>query len=183
MVYVRKPNGGIMKSVLYVIISVLSLSFTALANEEVKVPRIKTVSTFNHPVIAQTQPTLVSKKGSKLILKRNYIARWGTQRFEYGEIQFLCGKKSCEPMSERTVLAMFTSCKGLKKDGTPVCSGLLEADDSLIEQERQTGRPWYACEDYDQPCRNDRSGGPDDVIEYPDRHGPGDSEMPGNMPI
>lgn len=158
-------------------LSFLALASTTEAASEVKVPRLKAVSVFNHPVVHQTKPMVIAKSKKRMLVKRNYIARWGTSRFEYGEFVFKCDNNGCEPWKDRTVIAMYKSCEGLGPNGEANCHGLVAGEGSPT-QESGKGRHWYTCDDYDQSCKDQRND-----VEYPDRHSPEDSEMPGNMPI
>lgn len=152
--------------------------------QKIKVPEMKTISTFNHPVIDQSKPLFVEKTKNKILVRRTYIARWGVHRYEYGSQLFTCTvaqpAKKCEAAEERYVHAVFKSCEKLTKTGAPKCSGPVYLD-SETAPESSHSSDWYKCEDYDQPCRNNR-GSVDNETEFPDRYD-SDSEMPVNMPI
>lgn len=168
-----------METIKLIILAVITFSVTAQANTVQKVPRLKAVTVFNHPVVHQTPPLVVASSKSRTLVKRYYIARWGTERFEYGEFMFECQSHKCIPWKARTVLAMFKSCNGLSKDGEPNCTGQIASDNnSIAGSSQKKGREWYACDDYDQACRDRRND-----VEFPDRHTPEDQQMPGNMPI
>lgn len=168
-----------MKKIKFLSVLLLTIGLGSISQADVKVPRLKAVSTFNHPVIDQSKPIIVAKSERQMLVKRTYIAKWRTQRYEYGEFVFKCGSQKCTPWKNRTVLAMFKSCKGLDKNGEPNCSGRVTSDDGPSEDSNTgNGRHWYSCDDYDQSCRDRR-----DDVEFPDRHTPVDSEMPSNMPI
>lgn len=146
---------------------------TVAQAERLRVPRLKTTSLFNHPVIAQTSPELVEKRGGVTQLRRYYITKWGIHRFEYGYADYQCKRFKCELMGEPTSLRFYESCQGFKRNGKPNCTRTVSArvdinDPSTDSSQR---RHWYTCEDYGSPCRDS-----DEYNEYPSRYTPEDGE-------
>jgi hypothetical protein len=156
-----------------VISGMLIISSLGLANR-IKVPRLKTTSSFNHPVIAQTTPELVEKRGSMTYLRRFYISKWGLHRFEYGYADYQCKNGQCELRNEPTSLHFYESCQGFHRNGKPNCTKTVSARIDIndpIESKGHQRRQWYTCEDYGSPCRDN-----DEWNEYPSRYSPEDRE-------
>lgn len=169
-----------MKSPIYVLVTGAFIVLTAHAAGKLRVPRVKTVSVFNHPVIAQTAPEFVEKRGRTTILRRFYIAKWGLHRYEYGYAQYYCDTKKCDQVPDTTALRMYESCKGFKKNGQPNCQRVVSARVDINDPANDVGagdRTWYSCEEDPSNC-SDRNTN-NELEEYPG-HNPGsrDSENP-----
>lgn len=167
-----------MGSYIMAFVAGVSILFTAQASSRMKVPRIKTASVFNHPVIAQTAPEMYEKKGSTNILRRFYIARWGVHRFEYGYALFHCRNQVCELAGNTIPVRFYESCKGFKRNGQPNCQRIVSERVDFTSAEREVidkDRTWYAQDDLNS--NNDRSGSRLD--NYPDYTG-GDNNRHGD---
>jgi len=175
-----------MKSVFLFFSSVIVFTLTTQASpsqsflKQLAVPKMKTVSTFNHPVIDQSKPLFISKTKSKILVRRTYIARWGVHRYEYGSQLYTCTAHKCTETGDRYVHAVFQSCEKLTKTGAPQCSKPVYLDPETTPT--ATTGDWFKCEDYAQPCRGRGSDSVDRESEFPDRY-ESDPEMPVNMPI
>ncbi|MFN8845683.1 MAG: hypothetical protein ACK5V3_04410 [Bdellovibrionales bacterium] len=163
-----------MKGLYSVVISLVLIISTAGVAGNLKVPRLKTTSSFNHPVVSQTVPEFLEKRGPVTFLRRFYISRWGVHRFEYGYADYQCKNSKCELRGEPTSLRFYESCQGFLRNGRPNCtrtvSARVDVNDPLESNESKQRR-WYSCEDYGSPCRDN-----DDWNEYPSRYSPEDRE-------
>ncbi len=156
---------------------IFSTAFTA---QSLKVPKLKTVGAFKQPVIAQTQPEFVQKKGGFTILRRYYIARWGTQRYEYGVAQYQCRVSRCELLGEPAAIKFYRQCYGFKSNGQINCRNLesarVDLPDSNEREEALSRRRWYSCDDSPNPCANR-----DDLDEFPARYPPENPDLPSGI--
>ncbi len=174
-----------MKSILCVIISASFIFLSADAAAKFRVPRLKTVGPFKHSVISQTTPEFHEKRGRNYtLLRRFYVAQWGTQRYEYGYAVFYCDNRTrrCDSLVDNVTLKFFESCrKGFKKNGQPNCTGLVSARtdvaDPLEEGHNPWKRTWYSCSDHPNPCEERNYF----MDEYPNRYAPEDPEF--NLPF
>ncbi|MGE0764284.1 MAG: hypothetical protein AB7N80_13465 [Bdellovibrionales bacterium] len=135
-----------------------------------RVPRLKSIAPFDHPVLAQTAAEVVSKAGGVQIARRFYIAKWGEHRYEYGYVDYQCGKTHCEQIGENVRLAMFEKCEGFS-GGQPMCTQPVATDDGALERIGHEGlsrHPWYACEDHGNAC-----GASDELSDFPEREAGG----------
>jgi hypothetical protein len=157
-----------------VVISIVFIISSIGFAGKLKVPRLKTTSGFNHPVIAQTTPEFLEKRGAVTFLRRFYITKWGLHRFEYGYADYQCKNSLCELRGEPTSLRFYESCQGFLRNGRPNCtrtvSARVDVNDPL-ESNSHRRRQWYTCEDYGSPCRDN-----DEWSEYPSRTLPEDKE-------
>lgn len=155
----------------------LMIFSTAQSAARIRVPRLLTTSSFNHPVMAQTAPEFVEKRGTTTILRRFYITRWGTQRYEYGYANYQCKNLKCELLGDPTQIIMFEKCRGFKPNGKPDCSKVVSSRVDIRDPNTgaAAGREWYACEDYGSPCRDS-----DELNEYParDKNNKGEFNLP-----
>jgi hypothetical protein len=169
-----------MKNIFFVSFFVVVMSSTAFASiQKLKVPRLKTVgSAIQHLVLAQTAPEVVERRGGFTILRKYYIAKWGSERFEYGMAQYQCRSSFCEALGEAVALKYFKSCKGFKKNSQPSCKNLesarIDVTDPYSEHmQGQDKREWYTCEDYGSHC-SDR----DEFNEFPSRGNNNNNVLP-----
>lgn len=169
-----------MKKTLSVGFIVLASALTVVAAVKFKVPQLKAVGVLQQPVMAQTVPEFVEKRAGFTILRKFYIARWGTERYEYGVAHFQCRTSRCEMMGEPSAIKFYRQCFGFKKNGQVNCRGVESArvdlpysnepDDSVSR------RRWYHCDDYDRPCESR-----DELNEFPSRYTPEDPDLPNGI--
>lgn len=169
-----------MKNVFVVGFFLLFSALTAFgATQKFKVPRLKSIGgSFNHAVLAQTEPEFVEKRSGFTVLRKFYIGKWGVHRYEYGMVQYQCRISRCEQLGEPVPLKYYKSCTGFKKNSQPNCRNLESARVDVTDpyentHESQDKRHWYTCEDYGSPCR-DR----DELNDYPSRYSPEDPDLP-----
>ncbi len=159
-------KGIEMTQIFGILFTALFIFSTAQSASRIRVPRLLTTSSFKHPVMAQTSPVFVETRGSTTILRRFYITRWGTQRFEYGYANYQCKNSKCELMGDPTQITMFEKCRGFKSNGKPDCDRVVSSRIDIQDPNTgsRSGREWYACDDYGSPCRDS-----DELNEYPSR--------------
>ncbi|MFN8790258.1 MAG: hypothetical protein ACK5Y2_02245 [Bdellovibrionales bacterium] len=167
-----------MRASIYVVFSALFIFLTAQSAGRPSVPRLTKIGVNKRPVIAQSKPEFYQKRGRVNVIRRYFIAKWGTQTFEYGIAEYHCDSRKCEQLPDTLFLATYEDCRGLKKNGKPDCRGLksvrVDQWSSSDELDGPTGRQWYSCEEYHRPC----DGRVSDLEEYPERYSPENPENP-----
>lgn len=158
-----------MKFKLGLFLSLVFISLTAISAVRLKVPKVKFNNGFRHTLVAQTKPELIQKYSNVTVLRKYYINKWGTERFEYGYANFLCRGARCEQAEEPVALRYYKQCKGFKSNGQPNCGKVesyrVDIQDPTAGHGANSRRTWYSCEDYGSPCRDY-----DELNEYPARY-------------